>query len=47
MSGLLQEKNEIERIQNEFKNLADKTTTPTSKTATVKKEELILEECEL
>lgn len=47
MSGLLQEKNEIEKIQNEFKNLTDKTPSPTTKTTAVKKEELVFEECEL
>ena len=46
MSLLLIEKNEIEKIQKEFKILADKTTTATSAN-TAKKEELILEECEL
>lgn len=49
MSGLLIEKNEIEKIQNEFKILAEKTTAvaSTTKTNTIKKEELVLEECEL
>lgn len=49
MSLLLIEKNEIEKIQKEFKILAEKTTaiTSTQKTNTVKKEELVLEECEL
>jgi hypothetical protein len=50
MSGLLNEKNEIEKIQKEFKVLAEKitadTTSQTSKT-TVTKEELVLEECDL
>lgn len=45
MSGLLIEKEEIEKIQKEFKILAEKTSKP--KTTTVKREELILEECEL
>lgn len=47
MSLLLIEKNEIEKIQKEFKILAEKTSTPTAKSATIKKEELVLEECEL
>lgn len=49
MSLLLIEKNEIEKIQKEFKILAEKTTaaTSTQKTNTVKKEELVLEECAL
>lgn len=50
MSGLLIEKNEIEKIQKEFKILAEKTTVEVTlkpKTNTVKKEELVLEECEL
>jgi len=50
MSGLLIEKNEIEKIQKEFKILAEKSTTEITsnhKTNTVKKEELVLEECEL
>ena len=49
MSLLLIEKNEIEKIQKEFKILAEKTTavTSTKKINTVAKEELILEECEL
>ncbi len=50
MSGLLIEKNEIEKIQKEFKILAEKTAaevTPNQKANRVKKEELVLEECEL
>lgn len=49
MSLLLIEKNEIEKIQKEFKILAEKTTAvaSTQKTNTITKEELILEECEL
>jgi len=49
MSGLLIEKNEIEKIQKEFKILAAKTTATTTapKANTVKKEELALEECSL
>lgn len=47
MSLLLIEKNEIEKIQKEFKILAEKTNTSTPKSATIKKEELVLEECEL
>ena len=49
MSGLLIEKNEIEKIQKEFKILAEKTinVASTQKTNIVKKEELVLEECEL
>ncbi|WP_169628030.1 hypothetical protein [Flavobacterium soli] len=50
MSGLLIEKNEIEKIQKEFKILAQKTApeiTSTQKKNTVEKEELVLEECEL
>lgn len=47
MSGLLIEKNEIEKIQKEFKILAEKTTTEVTSKNTSKKEELVLEECEL
>ena len=49
MSLLLIEKNEIEKIQKEFKILAEKTTAvnATQKTNSVTKEELVLEECEL
>lgn len=48
MSLLLREKNEIEKIQREFKILAEKATTaPAAKSTPVKKEELVLEECEL
>ena len=50
MSGLLIEKNEIEKIQKEFKILAAKTTAATTtapKANMVKKEELALEECSL
>jgi|GEM_PF-5201295 len=50
MSGLLIEKNEIEKIQKEFKVLAAKTTaenTPGQQATTAKKEALVLEECAL
>ena len=47
--SLLFKKNEIEKIQKEFKILAEKTqeVTSTTKKETIKKEELVLEECEL
>ncbi|KDN56077.1 hypothetical protein [Flavobacterium seoulense] len=46
MKGILKEKNEIEKLQNEFKIF---TTIKPKETATTKKkkEELVLEECEL
>lgn len=46
MKGILIEKNEIEKLQNDFKILTEikqKKTTSTKK----KEEELVLEECEL
>lgn len=50
MSGLLKETNEIVKIQNEFKELSNKSNTVSDKkekSDVVQKEELILEECEL
>ncbi|WP_348813577.1 hypothetical protein [Flavobacterium maritimum] len=48
MQGLLKEKSEIEKLQQEFKMLTEqncKTVKP-AVNATIEKEELVLEECE-
>lgn len=48
MNGLLQEKSEIEKLQKEYKILSEShfNTGKTNDSATVNKEELILEDCE-
>lgn len=46
MEGILQEKNEIEKLQNEFKILTEIKSRDTTKSKQ-KEEELVLEECEL
>jgi len=45
MEGILNEKNEIEKLQNEFKILTEIKSKET--TTSKNKEELVLEECEL
>lgn len=50
MSGILRERNEILKIQAEFKELKNKPTTPKDKAPSVEVpqvEELVLETCEL
>lgn len=48
MQGLLKEKSEIEKLQQEFKMLTEQLSKTDKSTvnATIEKEELILEECE-
>lgn len=46
MEGILNEKNEIEKLQNEFKILTEIKSKETT-TSKNKDEELVLEECEL
>ena len=45
MSGLLNEKKEVEKLQDEYKKLAE-INFETPATPVIKKEELILEDCE-
>lgn len=47
MIGLLNEKTEIEKLQNEYKTLAEQNFTPEKAKQEIAKEELVLEECEL
>lgn len=48
MQGLLKEKSEIEKLQQEFKMLTEQLSKTDKSTvnATIEKEELVLEECE-
>ena len=45
MSGLLTEKKEVEKLQNEYKKLAE-INFETPAIPSIKKEELVLEDCE-